>query len=70
MIVSRTGKYRVRPHKFRYNLILSDELQTIILTGFVIWSIGCGLISTITPHSSNAKLVIFMLITGCGAGQV
>ncbi|KAF9475914.1 MFS general substrate transporter [Pholiota conissans] len=47
----------------------TGRYRTIIHTGFAIWSIGCGLISTINPHSHKVELVIYMLLAGTGAGQ-
>lgn len=49
---------------------LTSALQTIIHSGFALWSLACGLISTITRNSHKVELVIFMLMAGAGAGQV
>jgi hypothetical protein len=35
-----------------------------------LWAIANGCISTITPTSGKAKLVVFMLMAGSGGGQV
>ncbi|KAF4620905.1 hypothetical protein D9613_001218 [Agrocybe pediades] len=47
----------------------TGRYRTIVYLGFSIWSIACGLLSTITPRSHRVELVIYMLIAGCGAGQ-
>ncbi|KAJ7865019.1 MFS general substrate transporter [Mycena olivaceomarginata] len=57
MLVSHTGHYRVITHM-------------IINSGFAVWSIACGLISTIRPRSSKPLLVVYMILAGVGAGQV
>lgn len=59
-----------RPHHLYNFLHLTSALQTIIYSGFTLWSLACGLISTITPNSHKVELVIFMLMAGAGAGQV
>ncbi|KAF8185154.1 MFS general substrate transporter [Pholiota molesta] len=41
----------------------------IIHTGFALWSVACGLISTINPKSHKVELVIYMLLAGSGSGQ-
>ncbi|KAJ5113693.1 hypothetical protein N7456_002227 [Penicillium angulare] len=40
-----------------------------IWVGFAIWSIACGLLSTISPDTSIAKLVGFQILSGIGSGQ-
>lgn len=47
----------------------TGKYRTIIHLGFAIWAIASGCLSTITPASSKAVLVIFMLLAGVGAGQ-
>ncbi|KAJ7590874.1 MFS general substrate transporter [Mycena floridula] len=47
----------------------TGHYRTIIYSGFAVWAIGCGCISTITPSSSQAVMVVFMLLVGLGAGQ-
>ncbi|KDR68867.1 hypothetical protein GALMADRAFT_256378 [Galerina marginata CBS 339.88] len=47
----------------------TGRYRMIIHSGFAIWSIACGLISTITPKSHKVQLVIYMLLAGSGAGQ-
>ena len=37
--------------------------------GFAIWTVACGLLSTISPTTSNAKLVGYQMLSGIGAGQ-
>jgi hypothetical protein len=41
----------------------------IIHIGFATWSLGNGLLSTITIHSPKSVLVVYMLISGLGSGQ-
>ncbi|TFK32425.1 MFS general substrate transporter [Crucibulum laeve] len=47
----------------------TGRYKTIIHLGFAVWSIACGLISTINPHTKKALLVIYMMLAGIGAGQ-
>ncbi|KAF9463988.1 major facilitator superfamily domain-containing protein [Collybia nuda] len=47
----------------------TGRYRTIIHLGFAIWAIACGCLSTVTPSSHKAVLVIFMLLAGVGAGQ-
>ncbi|KAJ3568841.1 hypothetical protein NP233_g5449 [Leucocoprinus birnbaumii] len=47
----------------------SNNEQNGSLSGFGIWSISCGLLSTITPHTPYAVLVVYMLLSGVGSGQ-
>ncbi|KAJ3553085.1 hypothetical protein NP233_g12729 [Leucocoprinus birnbaumii] len=47
----------------------TGRFRMLVLTGFGIWSISCGLLSTITPHTPYALLVVYMLLSGVGSGQ-
>ncbi|PPQ83724.1 hypothetical protein CVT25_006128 [Psilocybe cyanescens] len=47
----------------------TGRYRNIIHSGFAIWSIACGLISTLKPHSHKVEIVIYMLLAGSGAGQ-
>lgn len=40
-----------------------------LVAGFTIWTIGLGLLSSITPTTSIAKLSGYQVIVGVGAGQ-
>ncbi|WVQ85658.1 hypothetical protein IAT38_007824 [Cryptococcus sp. DSM 104549] len=40
-----------------------------LVTGFAIWTIGLGLLSSLEPDTSIAKLCGYQIITGLGAGQ-
>ncbi|KAJ5606312.1 hypothetical protein N7510_009093 [Penicillium lagena] len=40
-----------------------------IWVGFAIWAIACGLLSTISPTTSIAKLVGYQILSGIGSGQ-
>ena len=68
--MSKTGRYRVRHVHFIKMFNLMSTKQTIIYSGFTLYSLACGLISTITHKSHKVELVIFMLMAGAGAGQV
>ncbi|KAF8630545.1 hypothetical protein AX15_002847 [Amanita polypyramis BW_CC] len=48
---------------------ITGRYRNIIHSGFALWSIACGLISTITPSSGRIVLVVYMLLAGIGAGQ-
>lgn len=47
----------------------TGRYRAIVHSGFAIWSIACGLISTITPHTHQGVMVVFMLLSGLGSGQ-
>ncbi|KDQ56248.1 hypothetical protein JAAARDRAFT_132785 [Jaapia argillacea MUCL 33604] len=47
----------------------TGRYRTIIHSGFSVWAVGCGCLSTVTPSSPKALLVFFMLLSGVGAGQ-
>ncbi|TFK32430.1 major facilitator superfamily domain-containing protein [Crucibulum laeve] len=47
----------------------TGRYRIIIYLGFSIWSIACGLISTVTPQSHKSVLVIYMLLAGIGTGN-
>lgn len=40
-----------------------------IWVGFAIWAIACGLLSTISPNTSIARLVGYQILSGIGSGQ-
>ncbi|KAF5362270.1 hypothetical protein D9756_002066 [Leucocoprinus leucothites] len=46
-----------------------DRYRMLVLSGFAIWSIACGLTSTINPHSHTGILVLYLLLLGVGSGQ-
>lgn len=37
--------------------------------GFFIWTIACGLLSTISPQTSDARLIGYQIMSGFGSGQ-
>ncbi|SJL18963.1 uncharacterized protein ARMOST_22566 [Armillaria ostoyae] len=45
------------------------KYKSMIHMGFAIWAIGCGCISTISHKSNQGAMVMFMLLSGIGAGQ-
>ncbi|KAK0190086.1 MFS general substrate transporter [Armillaria mellea] len=45
------------------------KYKSMIHTGFAVWAIGCGCISTISHKSNQGAMVVFMLLSGIGAGQ-
>ncbi|KAF7363190.1 MFS drug transporter [Mycena venus] len=47
----------------------TGHYRMIINSGFAVWSIACGLISTIQPRSPKPLLVVYMILAGVGAGQ-
>ncbi|KAJ7060937.1 MFS general substrate transporter [Mycena amicta] len=46
----------------------TGRYRAIINIGFAVWSIACGLISTVRPGSPKAVLVVYMMLAGLGAG--
>ncbi|KAF7316081.1 MFS drug transporter [Mycena indigotica] len=46
----------------------TGRYRAIINVGFGVWSVACGLISTVRPGSPKAVLVIYMMLAGLGAG--
>lgn len=47
----------------------TGNYQLNLWVGFAIWTIALGLLSTISPTISNAKLVGYQILNGIGAGQ-
>ncbi|KAJ6512440.1 major facilitator superfamily-domain-containing protein [Mycena sanguinolenta] len=47
----------------------TGHYRAIINSGFAVWSIACGLLSTIRPRSPKPLLVVYMILAGVGAGQ-
>ncbi|PCH35751.1 MFS general substrate transporter [Wolfiporia cocos MD-104 SS10] len=47
----------------------TGRYRNIIHTGFAVWAIGCGCLSTVTSRTPRGLLVFFMLLSGLGAGQ-
>lgn len=47
----------------------TGRYRNIIHTGFSVWAIGCGCLSTVTSSTPKGLLVFFMLLSGLGAGQ-
>ncbi|ESK82344.1 mfs drug transporter [Moniliophthora roreri MCA 2997] len=47
----------------------TGRYRELILIGWVVWTVGLGLFSTLTPSSSLAKQVGYSLLTGFGVGQ-
>jgi hypothetical protein len=47
----------------------TGNYQLNLWFGFGIWAIACGLLSTISPTISNAKLIGYQILSGIGAGQ-
>ncbi|THH27805.1 hypothetical protein EUX98_g6383 [Antrodiella citrinella] len=47
----------------------TGHYRRTIHSGFAIWAIGCGCLSTITATTPKVLIVVFMLLTGTGAGQ-
>ncbi|KAJ3559783.1 hypothetical protein NP233_g11177 [Leucocoprinus birnbaumii] len=48
----------------------TGRYRALIYSGFATWSLACGLISTIKPHTHQSVMVIFMLVASLGSGQV
>ena len=47
----------------------TGNYQLNLWFGFAIWAVACGLLSTISPTISNAKLIGYQILSGIGAGQ-
>ncbi|PPQ65731.1 hypothetical protein CVT24_011764 [Panaeolus cyanescens] len=47
----------------------TGKYRYIIHSGFTLWSVACGLISTINPDSHKSVIAVYMILAGCGAGQ-
>ncbi|KAG9088057.1 hypothetical protein FS749_002457 [Ceratobasidium sp. UAMH 11750] len=50
-------------------ITLTGRYRELILSGWAIWTIGLGLITTFNSHTSLAKQVGYSLIVGLGVGQ-
>ncbi|KZT58921.1 MFS general substrate transporter [Calocera cornea HHB12733] len=48
---------------------LTGRYRANIYLGFAIWSVGLGLLSTLSLHSTTAQQVGYLILTGVGAGQ-
>ncbi|KZS98700.1 MFS general substrate transporter [Sistotremastrum niveocremeum HHB9708] len=47
----------------------TGEYKYQILNGYGIWTIGLGLLCTLNVTTSEAKIVVFLLLAGIGTGQ-
>ncbi|KAI0733738.1 major facilitator superfamily domain-containing protein [Fomitopsis betulina] len=47
----------------------TGRYRAITYLGFAVWAVGCGCLSTVTGGTSKALLVLYMLLSGFGAGQ-
>lgn len=47
----------------------TGNYQINLWVGFAVWTVALGLLSTISPSTSNAKLVGYQILNGFGAGQ-
>lgn len=47
----------------------TGRYRTIVHTGFAVWSLACGLISTMNRHTHQGVMVVFMLLSSLGSGQ-
>ncbi|KZP14152.1 MFS general substrate transporter [Athelia psychrophila] len=52
-----------------YIVSRTSRYRVFIYSGFLLWAIGCGCISTITPATPKALVVFLMVISGLGAGM-
>ncbi|KZP33638.1 MFS general substrate transporter [Athelia psychrophila] len=52
-----------------YIVSRTSRYRILIYSGFLLWAIGCGCISTITPATPKALVVFLMIISGLGAGM-
>ncbi|KAG9080606.1 hypothetical protein FRC06_006361, partial [Ceratobasidium sp. 370] len=50
-------------------ITLTGRYRELILSGWAIWTIGLGLITTFDPHTSLAKQISYSLVVGLGVGQ-
>ncbi|KAG8215494.1 major facilitator superfamily-domain-containing protein [Butyriboletus roseoflavus] len=51
------------------HLFKTGRYRTSIYVGFSAWAVGCGCLSTVTASTTKALLVVYMLLSGMGAGQ-
>ncbi|KAL1747378.1 major facilitator superfamily domain-containing protein [Schizophyllum fasciatum] len=47
----------------------TGRYRSIIYTGFGLYAIGNGLLSTLTPSSPKPPAIVYMIIAGCGTGM-
>ncbi|KAI5118415.1 hypothetical protein M0805_002867 [Coniferiporia weirii] len=47
----------------------TGRYRAIVYSGFGVWAIGCGLLSTLRPGTKTAVIVVYMLIAGLSSGQ-
>lgn len=66
---SKTGDYRVGVSAYPFSFLLTFvPCQYVQIWGFTVWTIGSGLLTTIGPDTSIAKLVGFQILAGHGGG--
>ncbi|CAK5262070.1 unnamed protein product [Mycena citricolor] len=46
----------------------TGRYRAIIYAGFSIWSVACGVLSTVNARTSKAELVVLMMLAGIGGG--
>ena len=64
------GEVQGKPSPLDVERSSTERRQTNIYTGFAIWTVACGCLSTVTPETPEGLLVFFMLLAGTGAGGV
>ncbi|KAH0834101.1 MFS general substrate transporter [Lanmaoa asiatica] len=47
----------------------TGKYRTSIYVGFSAWAVGCGCLSTVAASTTKLLLVVYMLLSGTGAGQ-
>ncbi|KAL9713421.1 hypothetical protein Ac2012v2_003030 [Leucoagaricus gongylophorus] len=47
----------------------TGRYRAIVYSGFAVWSLACGLISTMTRHTHQSVMIVFMFLSSIGSGQ-
>ena len=48
----------------------TGKYRAIVYSGYSTMAIGCGLLSTVNNKTHKVPLVVYMILTGIGVGQV
>lgn len=59
LLVFITGQLIARTGRYVYSIVL----------GYAIWTVGLGLLSTLTTDTSTPRLIGYLVVTGFGQGQ-
>jgi hypothetical protein len=56
-------------HRSGFCVSFTGEYRINLMVGFALWTVGVGLLSTLTADSGLGKIIGYQLLAGAGAGQ-